>query len=231
MQLAVDANNNLTVTGNVKYYTTPSGCRYVCPRTYYNFIATWDGQGNFLNQTAGSLPAEPVLFVNGTEYAYAQLGSSTTGATPAATGPFGFLATPASHYTWGAVTVHPPAYVVNAGYIIAPYSSPAVFDIELASDGDLPLNITSTITQVVVSGSYTNGTGTVRSITGSCLAGPVLPGTSCIITVTFDPSTIISTGSPYGYAYNNMTLALASDAGNLPDWFTHFTITGLPVPD
>jgi len=98
------------------------------------------------------------------------------------------------------------------------------------SDGDLPLSITGTVAQVFVSGYGTVGTGKVTSVTGDCLSAPLAPGLTCTLSVTFDPSTITTPAST-GYGYNVMTLALASDAGALPDWSTHFTVTGIPVPE
>lgn len=39
-----------------------------------------------------------------------------------------------------------------------------------------------------------------------------------MLNVTYDPTTINCTTSPYGYAYNHISLGLTSDAGNLPEW-------------
>lgn len=39
-----------------------------------------------------------------------------------------------------------------------------------------------------------------------------------MLNVTYDPTTINYTTSPYGYAYNHISLGLTSDAGNLLEW-------------
>src|SRR6266403_1136019 len=98
MQFLTNPDGTLSVQGNVKYYTQPSGCRYVCPKTYYNFVGTWDALGNLISQTVGSLPAQAVLYVNGNEQAYAQAtaptGPSTTGFDSRG---YGYVDIPASH--------------------------------------------------------------------------------------------------------------------------------------
>jgi hypothetical protein len=238
-------NADGTISGVISFDSRSCGTRYCGAATFYCATATWDAQGNLVGSTSPvvapfvslnsyqlntACESNPVLAVNGSEYVYTDNGSSFAGfdAKWVNLGGGGFISTPASHYTW---TIAPTnftggAYESNTGYIVTP-DNPITFDITVTSDGDLPLNITSTVSQVVSSGYYTNGTGTVMSVTGSCLRGPINPGTTCTLTVAFDPTTIVSTGSPYCYAYNNLTLALASDAGNLADWFTHFTITGV----
>ena len=232
-------NADGTVSGSLNYFHQSCVSRTCGPKTYYCGTATWDAQGNLLNDSLTGNPAtdptngstacpvtETVLYVTSaatpagtppnTEQVYAVSGLSRTGRD---TRGFGYVDVPASHYTW---------QTVNGGYIVQS-DAPFTFDVVVANDGDLPLNITSTVTQVIVSGYYTNGTGTVTSVTGDCLSGPTSPGSICTLSAAFDPTTIHCTGSPYGYGYNVLTLALASDAGNLPDWDTHFTITGVPM--
>lgn len=50
-----------------------------------------------------------------------------------------------------------------------------------------------------------------------------------MLNVTYDPTTINCTTSPYGYAYNHISLGLTSDAGNLPEWLAQCTITGVTM--
>lgn len=57
----------------------------------------------------------------------------------------------ASHFTWQSSN--------NATYVIL--YAPDSFPVSLASDGDLPLNITSTVVAITFSSYYDNGTGTV----------------------------------------------------------------------
>ena len=240
-----DANGNTQingVTGSIHFVTVPSGCRYVCPRTSHDWTGTWDLSGNLLNvaqvawtpqQPIGTASSTTPLAETHNETIYAQ-GTLPNG-NAITTGQdtlfrYGYVDTVQSHYTWSQTTV-PAEY--TPGYFTIPRTPPFVFQVSLTSDGDLPLNITSTVIQVVASGYYTNGTGTgtYNPQDGDCLSAPVAPGISCSIQITFDPSTIISTSSPYGYAYNVFFLSLASDAGNLPDWSVRFTITGFSTPD
>src|SRR5437763_10884722 len=134
---------------------------------------------------------------------------------------------PASHYTWGSAstcTFYPDGqYCFNGDYSFVPSTPSSSFQIAATSDGDLPLHITSVVVSVVVSGSATRGIGTATAMAPT---DPVTPGSSFVLNVTFDPSTIHCTGSSYGY--NDLLLAPDSDAGNLVDWKTIFTVSGVP---
>lgn len=228
-------NSDGTVSGSISYWTQPCGVRICGAKTFHYLSGTWDTLGNLISTTPNQWPAQSPLYTTGTEQVYAASGQATTGHDIRG---FGFLAYPASHYIWtgGATNLFAPFgpgvgdLAANGGYIVVPYTPPTTFQVELLSDGDLPLNITSTISQVTVSGYGTEGTGKVTSVTGDCLTAPLAPGATCTLSVTFDPSTITASAST-GYGYNVMTLALASDAGALPDWSSHFTVTGIPVPE
>ena len=80
----------------------------------------------------------------------------------------------ASHFTWQSSN--------NATYVI-PYA-PDSFPVSLASHGDLPLNITSTVVAITFSSYYDNGKwhgncGGSRQA-NNCLSGPVqLEGVAC----------------------------------------------------
>lgn len=240
-QFTLDANNQVNgVTGLIHFVTVPSGCRYICPQTKHDWTGTWDLDGNLLNvvqtawtpqQSIGTTAATtPTAGLVETIYAEATLPNGNAITTGQDARHYGYVDTLQSHYTWSLYTV-PAEYTL--GHFVIPRTPPFVFSVNLLSDGDLPLNITSTISQVTVSGSYTNGTATATYVPqpSDCLSGPVTPGTSCSIQISFDPSTIIGTASPYGYAYNNYDRALASDAGNTPDFYVSFTITGFTSPD
>lgn len=249
-QFTLGANNQINgVTGPIHFVTIPTGCRYVCPRTAHDWTGTWDLSGELLklDQVAWPTPQQQIGTGSSTtpqaetnnEAIYAQgvLANGTTITTGQDTlFGYGYVDATQSHYTWSQTTVpaqNPP------GYFSIPRTPPFQFQVSLTSDGDLPLNITSTVIQVVASGYYTNGTGTAtyNPQPNDCLNDAslnpvsVASGTNCSIQITFDPSTIISTSSPYGYAYNVLFLSLASDAGNLPDWSVRFTITGFSPPD
>jgi hypothetical protein len=233
--IAEQFNSDRTVSGSISYQQKQCGVRICGPVTTHYLSGIWDTLGNLISTTPVQWPAQSPLYVTGTEEVYAVNGPATTSFDTARGG---FLSYPASHYTWtgGATNLFAPfgpgvsSLAADRGYIVVPYRPPTTFQVELLSDGDLPLNITSTISQVIVSGYGTQGIGTVTSITGDCLTAPLAPGATCTLSMTFDPSTITAPAST-GYAYNVLTLARASDAGNLPDWSTHFTVTGVPVPD
>jgi hypothetical protein len=207
------------------YYNSPSTHDYA----FSNGTTACPINGSVLYDSSSTTPN---AFTNN-EQVYAVNGSSTTGRD---TRGFGYLDTPRSHFTWGSAsscTFYPNGqYCFSPDYVAVPYTPPTSFQITITSDGDFPLNITSTIASVVVSGSYTQGTGTAAvKATGAandCLSGPVAQGSTCVLGVTFDPSTIKCSASPYSYAYNDLFLALVSDAGNLPKWETIFTVEGAP---
>lgn len=231
------SGNIVSLSGSIHFTTVPSGCRYICPRTSHDWTGTWDLDGNLLSVAQTPWGAQQPIGIGSSTTPLAETNNEaiyaegilpnnnviTTGQD--ALYRYGYVDTIQSHYTWSQTTI-PVEYV--PGHFVIPRTPPFVFSLSLMSDGDLPLNITSTIAQVTASGYYTNGTGTATYMPqpGDCLSAPVTPGTSCVVQISFDPSTIISTGSPYGYAYNNFSLALASDAGNLADFLVAFTITG-----
>jgi len=238
MQFVTNPDGTLSVQGNVKYYTTPSGCRYVCPKTYYNFVGTWDALGNLISQTVGSLPSQPVLYVNGNEQVYAQAiaptGASTTGFDSRG---YGYVDIPASHYTW---------QTPNNQFVTIP-DQQHIFQVALNSDGDFPLNLEGSSVRAAARGYYnqTSGTATIISTTDpndcanvmaaqSAAGTPGIPvGTSCSFTILYDPNspTTMKTSSPYGLAYVDLTLKITTDAGNLSAWGASLTITGAPAPE
>lgn len=127
---------------------------------------------------------------------------------------------PTSHFVWAANTVD--RVIPDAVY---------QFDLAMTSDGDLPLNVSGITLTTVPTGSYTPSGGTATVFATTCQPDPIAVGNACTITVDYDPTTITCTGSPYGYAYTQLTIAITSDAGTLP-WNTlvyPFTITGVPI--
>jgi hypothetical protein len=209
----------LDVQGNISYYTQQCA-RYSCqPRIYYNFIGTWDSLGNLLSQVDGQLPAQPILFTQGTEQVYAQ-GTAPSG--PSTTGRdihgFGYVDVPASHYHW----------VTPSGQFQGiQYAPPTVLTVVLQSDGDpgFPLNISSATLTTISTGAYTPAGGTATFLSTDCQA--VAPGSQCSITVQYDPSTIAACSAGY-YWYTQLALTPISDAGTLSDWTVRYTIGGQP---
>ncbi len=209
-----------TVIGNCSFSTVSAcsgrGCRPIT-RNYYQ-TCTWDMSGNLLGVASGAPIAPTPLYTSGTQVVYAVSGSSTTGKDTA--GNFGFVATPASHYTW---------QTPNNAYAVIP-DAPYNVSATLISDGDVALNINNTSVGAQISGIYTATAGTATIADSTC-TGAIAVGSTCTVNVTYDPTSITCTGSPYGYGYTGIDLAISSDAPFNPDFTQHFTITGMPLCD
>ena len=213
--------NNNHVIGNCSYYTyLSSGGRGSHPTTtYYNHTCSWDLYGNLISLTPGSAPVAPTpISTTGTEIVYAINGSSKTGLD---TRGFGFVATPSSHFSW---------QTVNGAYAVIPY---AVYKITatLISDGDFALDFDGAAVASAISGYITPSPGTATVSSTTC-SGSVPIGTTCSVTVSYNPTTIACTADAYGYAYTNIDLSLITDAGANKDFTQGFTIIGVPIcPD
>lgn len=208
--------SNNTVIGDCSYYISANGSGRGSHGTitYYYNTCTWDQYGNLLSTTpVSSAPlAPPVLFVSGTEVVYGASGTSTTGIDSRG---FGFVNTPSPHYTW-----------TNSGlYAVIP-DSPYTVVATLTSDGDFPLQYSSASVVASVSGAVTTTAGTATVASTTC-SSSVPSGTSCTVTVTYKPTAIRCTTSPYGYAYTNITLSLVTNGGLSSAFTEGFTITGL----
>jgi hypothetical protein len=209
-----------TVVGNCSYYTvsSSSGRGGHSVTTYHYNTCSWDNFGNLISLTpVSSAPvAPPPISTTGTEIVYAVSGASSTGQD---TRGFGFVSTPSSHYTW---------QTPNGGYAVIPY---AVYTINatLISDGDFPLNFAGAT--VAATGSYYTPSGGTATVSATTCGSSVAPGSTCSVTITYNPTAIKCTGSPYGYGYTRIDLSLVTNAGVNTD-FTHgFTITGIPMCD
>ena len=218
MQFITNLDGSLGVKGNISYYTQ-SCSRYNCgPKTYYNFIGTWDTLGNLTSKTAGSLPPQRVLATNGTAKVYAQTTSPTGPSTAGLdTRGYGYVDVPASHFTW--CTPKNQIGVIPDQVTTIPVC--------VKSNGDFALNISAETANAFSTTGYYNSTGGTATVGSTTCTNPVASGTQCTVNVQYDPTTICTT-SPYGYAYTTVTLDLATDAGNLPGWQERFTITGVP---
>lgn len=210
-----------TVFGNCSYYTVTAGSgrggRTIT--TYHYNTCTWDLHGNLISVTpvASAPTPPPALYTTGTEIVYAVSGTSTTGAD---TRGFGFVSTPAAHYTW---------QTPNGGYAVIPYA-PYTITATLLSDGDIPLNFAGATVTPSVSGTITPSPGTAAVSATTCGAS-VAPGSPCSVTVVYNPTSISCTASPYGYAYTKIDLQPITSAGANPDFTQGFTITGVPICD
>jgi hypothetical protein len=210
-----------TVVGNCSYYTVTVGSGRGAHGTKINHYNTcsWDLFGNLISLTpVSSAPvAPPPLYDRGTEIVYAVDGASNAGHD---TRGFGFVSTPSSHYSW---------QTVNGGYAVIPY---ALYPITatLISDGDFPLDFDGATVAATASGYYTPTPGTATVSATTC-GSSVAAGSTCSVTVNYNPTTIKCTGSPYGYAYTRIDLKLVTDAGANTDFTMGFTITGVPICD
>lgn len=209
-----------TVAGNCSYDTVSAcsgrGCHSIT--TYYYGTCTWDWYGNLLSRTAtSSAPTAPnPLYTTGTEIVYAAL--STTEYTGFDTRGFGFVQTPAAHYTW---------QTPNGSYAVIP-DAPYSISATLTSDGDLPLDVTAATVTPQIFGTVTPSAGSA-AITGNTCGSSMPSGSTCTLTVSYNPTTISCTYSPYGYAYTGIDLSLGSNAPLTTDFTERFTVTGVPI--
>ena len=193
-----------TVVGNCSYNTVHSGSGkgggYHTTTTYYNQTCTWDLTGNLLSVAAGAPVVPAPLYTSGTQTVYATNGLSTTGSDTGL--PFrGFVNTPGSHYSW--VTSNAYTVLQQMVYTIT---------VTLASDGDLPLNISAVDTSVL------NANVTV---TGNTCVGLIPVGSSCSVTVVYDPTKL---RSATGLAYDTLNIGVTSDAGQAPAFIQRYTM-------
>lgn len=213
--------NGNTVIGNCSYSITTAGSGRGGhgSTTYHYNTCTWDLYGNLVSLTpvASAPTAPPVLSQSGTEIVYAVDGSSFTGVD---TRGFGFVNTPASHYSW---------QTANGGYAVIPYATYTI-TATLISDGDIPLAFDGADVVASISGTITPSPGTASVASTTCPSS-VAVGATCSVTVSYNPTTIQCTPSPYGYAYTKIDLSLITDAGASTDFTQGFTITGVPVCD
>jgi hypothetical protein len=208
-----------TVIGDCSYYTVSAGSGRGghSTRTNHYSTCTWDLFGNLISMTPGAPQAPAPLTETGTETVYAASGASQTGHDSRG---FGFVNTPSSHYSW---------QTANGGYADIPYAVDKLL-ITLISDGDFPMKFEGATVVASVSGSITPSPGVARVGSTTCKS-PVAVGSTCTVTVFYNPTHIACTPDIYGYAYTRISLALVTDAGSNPDFIEGFTVTGVPVCD
>jgi hypothetical protein len=98
----------------------------------------------------------------------------------------------------------------------------------LISDGDYSTNFNAVTVMPQIYGTITPMAGNA-SVTANTCVGAVMPGSTCTIAITYDPTAITCTASPYGYAYTGIDLSLVTDAGSTTDFTQRFTVTGVPI--
>jgi len=210
--------NGDTIAGNCSYYvmTSGGGRGAHAIRTNHYSTCVWDVYGNLISMTPGAPVVPQSLSQTGTEIVYAVSGSSTTGHD---TRGFGFVNTPAAHFSWQTVS----------GYAVIPYAAYSI-TATLVSDGDFALQYDGAKVLAEISGTITPSPGTAKIAATTCKS-EVAVGATCSVTVSYNPTTIKCTPSPYGYAYTKIDLSLVTDAGAIGDFTETFTVTGVPICD
>jgi uncharacterized repeat protein (TIGR03803 family) len=209
--LAADPAYGTVVIGTCSYYTQTSGSGrgggYKTITTYYNHTCTWDPYGRLLNVVNGAPSAPTPVGTSGTQTIYARDPASGiyTG-TDSALATRGFVFTPGSHYTW----VTPSPYAVIAQAI-------TTITVVLKSDGDMPLDVVTAQASAVAG---------LAAVTGTTCFGSVAVGSTCTVTVRYDPTRL---QSPTGLAYDTLTVHLGTDAGLAADWAQRYTIQLTPA--
>lgn len=206
---------------SIRRCTSGRGAR--CITTHYDYTVTWDFFGNITSTVAGAPVVPAVLYVDGTKTVYADDYTHTTGADSALVGAHkGFVTTPSSHYEW---------QTPNGQSAVIPFA-PYTFTASLLSDGDFDLNIAAVLADAAPNGTLTPvpGIGTATVSANDC-GNVVSPGVLCSISVTYDPTGIVCTPSPYGYAYIKITLPLMTDAPFNVGFTQVYTMTGVPYCD
>jgi len=193
-----------TVVGNCSYtrITTGSGRD---PKTYYTPIpqtCTWDRQGALLSVAPGAPDVPAPIAYDGTRTVYALASDGGSTGTDSAY-PGGYVITPGSHETW----------LTSMGYLVLP-PGPYTFTATVASDGDVPLNVTAVTARLVQ-------TRALVVVNWTTCVGQVAVGATCDVNVTYDFHKLRSTT---GLAYDTMTIHLASDAALVSDFVQSYTL-------
>lgn len=204
--LVADPVAGLRVLGNCSYNTVHSGSGrgggYHTVTTYYNQTCTWDLYGNLLTITPGLPVAPPPVSVTSTQTIYATDPSGVYTGTDSTVPGRGFVYTPGAHYTW----------LTSNAYAVLQQQTPYTFTITLKSDGDLPLT---------VFGAQASAVAAQATVNSTTCSGAIPVGSTCSVTVTYDPSAL---RSPTGLAYDTLDVKVLTDAGQAHDFVQRYTI-------
>ena len=204
--LVLDPAAGLTVVGTCSYYTVHSGSGrgggYHTTTTHFDQTCTWDLYGNLLRLAAGAPVVPSPISVSGSQTIYAaDDGAGVYTGTDAAVGG-GFVYTPGAHYSW----------LTSNAYAVLQQQTPYTVTVTLKSDGDLPLTVFG------IQASALQGVATVNATT---CAGQIPVGSTCAVTVTYDPSRL---HSATGLAYDTLDVNAITDAGQTHDFVQSYTI-------
>ncbi len=198
--------NGDTVTGDCSYHTVHGGSGrgggYKSITTYYNQTCTWDLYGNLLSTVVGAPTIPAPLAKRGTKTIYAINARDGRAGTDSALPLGGFVGTIGPHYSWHTSNAH--LDLPQARF---------TFTLHLRSDGEMPLIVGN------VSATSLIAKATVRKTT--CIA-TIAPPKGCAITVVYDPTSLMS---PTGLAYDTLTVAVTSNAGQANDFVRSYTIS------
>jgi hypothetical protein len=115
----------------------------------------------------------------------------------------GFVFTPGSHFA--RLTPNPYTVLSQTVYTVTA---------TLKSDGDMPLSVSA------VHASALQG---IVTVSGNTCTGQVQVGSTCAVTVTYDPTRLRSDET--GLAYDTLDISVITDAGQArADWVQSYTI-------
>jgi hypothetical protein len=189
-----------TVVGNCSYTQITSGSGRD-PKTIYTPIpqtCTWDLYGALLGTASGAPVVPAPIGTNGTQTVYAMASPQLYAGSDSAPSPHGFVFTFGSHYTWLTSNAH--VVVPQGGFD---------FSATLASDGDVPLNISA-----VTVNNQLKPQARATISANTCTGGQPVGGT-CTVSVHYTDKLLFSTT---GLSYDTITIHLSSDAGQTQDF-------------
>jgi len=203
------------VTGECDYKVSHSGSGrgggYKVVTDYYQGVCTWDLFGSLLSQTftktAGApVPHPPIpLYMIGNQITYGiDASGDSTGQTSTTTG---FVIHNTADYVWMPVS-----------QITTDAQTPASFQATLTSTGNLSLDVTG-------SNIYSGLGASVTVLGDTCTGQAILPGQSCTITLSYDPSGLVS---DTGTAFDTISIEISTNSGRSQAPFTQsIFVTGV----
>jgi hypothetical protein len=203
------------VTGECDYKVSHSGSGrgggYRVVTDYYQGVCTWDLFGNLVSETFTRTTGAPTpnpptpLYTIGNQITYGiDASGDSTGQTTATTG---FVIHNTADYVWTPVS-----------QITTDARTPISFQATLTSTGNLNLDITGSTV-------YTSTGAAVTVLGDTCTGQAILPGQSCTITLSYDPTGLVS---DTGTVFDTVTVELTTNSGKAQVPFTQsIFVTGV----